>query len=71
MGTWASAARVPGVLLADIAYGNSSDFRARLRSLGLHYAVAVAPQTSVCLLAAKGRPPKGRAKRFGPGPASS
>ncbi len=45
----------PGVLLADTAYGSSSDFRARLRSLGLHYAVAVAPQTSVSLLDAKGR----------------
>ncbi len=46
----------PGVLLADTAYGSSSDFRARLRSLGLNYAVAVAPQTTVCRLNAKGRP---------------
>ncbi len=49
----------PGVVLADTAYGSSSQFRAHLRSLGLHYAVAVAPQTSVCLLDEKGRPRKG------------
>jgi SRSO17 transposase len=29
----------PGLVLADTAYGTSSQFRARLRSLGLHYAV--------------------------------
>jgi SRSO17 transposase len=44
----------PGVVLGDTAYGTSSQFRARLRSLGLHYAVAVAPQTTVCLLDEKG-----------------
>ncbi|WAM23130.1 IS701 family transposase [Myxococcus sp. NMCA1] len=48
----------PGVLLADSAYGNSSGFRARLRALGLHYAVAVSAQTTVGLLDAKGRPRK-------------
>ncbi|AEI64293.1 transposase [Corallococcus macrosporus] len=46
----------PGVLLADSAYGNSSDFRARLRALGLHYAVAVSAPAGVRLLDAKGRP---------------
>uniref|UniRef100_UPI0013DAAD63 IS701 family transposase n=1 Tax=Pyxidicoccus trucidator TaxID=2709662 RepID=UPI0013DAAD63 len=46
----------PGVVLADTAYGTSSQFRAHLRSLGLHYAVAVDPQTTVCRLDEKGRP---------------
>ena len=46
----------PGLVLADTAYGTSSQFRARLRSLGLHYAVAVDPQTTVCLLDEKGYP---------------
>jgi SRSO17 transposase len=36
-----------GVLLADAAYGSSAEFRAQVRSLGLHYAVAVDPQTNV------------------------
>lgn len=48
----------PGVVLADTAYGSSSQFRAHLRSRGLHYAVAVVPQTTVCLLDVKGRPRK-------------
>jgi SRSO17 transposase len=48
----------PGVVLADTAYGSSSQFRAHLRSLGLHYAVAVVPQSTVCLLDEKGRPRK-------------
>jgi SRSO17 transposase len=48
----------PGIVLADTAYGSSSHFRAHLRSLGLHYAVAVAPSTTVCLLDEKGRPRK-------------
>jgi SRSO17 transposase len=53
----ALADNVPkGVVLADGAYGSSSEFRAQLRSLGLHYAVGVDPQTTVCLLDAKGRP---------------
>jgi SRSO17 transposase len=39
-----------GVILGDTAYGSSSEFRARVRGLGLHYAVAVSPQTTVCLL---------------------
>jgi SRSO17 transposase len=46
-----------GVVLGDTGYGSSSEFRAHLRSLGLHYALAVYPQTSVCLLAEEGRPP--------------
>jgi SRSO17 transposase len=46
----------PGVVLADTAYGSCSQFRAHLRSRGLHYAVAVSPQTTVCLLNEKGRP---------------
>nr|WP_225412045.1 IS701 family transposase [Stigmatella hybrida] len=46
----------PGIVLADSAYGSSSQFRAHLRKLGLHYAVAVSAQTSVCLLDDKGRP---------------
>jgi SRSO17 transposase len=36
-----------GVVLADTAFGSSSDFRLELRKLGLHYAVAVDPQTTV------------------------
>jgi SRSO17 transposase len=39
-----------GVVLADSAFGNSSDFRTKLRKLGLHYAVGVSPQTAVFLL---------------------
>nr|WP_244225100.1 IS701 family transposase [Corallococcus sicarius] len=46
----------PGVVLGDTAYGTSSQFRAHLRSLGLHYAVAVDPQTSVHVLNEQGRP---------------
>lgn len=46
----------PGVVLGDTAYGTSSQFRAHLRSLGLHYAVAVDPQTTVCLLDERERP---------------
>ena len=33
----------PGVVLGDTAYGSSSEFRQGVRSLGLHYAVAVYP----------------------------
>ncbi|ADO73876.1 Transposase [Stigmatella aurantiaca DW4/3-1] len=44
-----------GIVLADSAYGSSSQFRSHLRSLGLHYAVAVSFQTTVCLLDDKGR----------------
>jgi SRSO17 transposase len=44
-------ARIPrGVLLADVAYGNSADFRAGVRSLGLHYAVAIKGDTTVWLV---------------------
>jgi SRSO17 transposase len=45
-----------GIVLGDTGYGSSSQFRAHLRSLDLHYAVAVNPQTTVCLLDEKGRP---------------
>ncbi|ADO70240.1 Transposase [Stigmatella aurantiaca DW4/3-1] len=45
----------PGIVLADSAYGSSSQFRSHLRSLGLHYAVAVSSQTTVYLLDDKGR----------------
>lgn len=45
-----------GVFLADSAYGNSGEFRAQLRSLGLHYAVGVGPQTTLFLLDNEGRP---------------
>lgn len=37
----------PGVVLGDSAYGTSSDFRLELRKLGLHYSLAVDPQTKV------------------------
>ena len=36
-----------GVVLADTAFGSSSDFRLELRKRGLHYAVAVDPKTTV------------------------
>ncbi|HYP21554.1 MAG TPA: IS701 family transposase [Chloroflexia bacterium] len=45
-----------GVVLADSAYGTSGDFRAQVRSLGLHYAVGVEPQTTIRLLDNEGRP---------------
>ncbi|MBZ4423388.1 IS701 family transposase [Myxococcus sp. RHST-1-4] len=48
----------PGIVLADTAYGSSSQFRAHLRSRGLHYAVAVVPQTTVHQLDKNGRPQK-------------
>jgi SRSO17 transposase len=37
----------PGVVLADAAYGTSSEFRHELRRRGLHYSVGVDPQTTV------------------------
>lgn len=40
----------PGVVLADAAYGSSTEFRAQVRKLGLHYAVGVDPQTQVFVL---------------------
>ena len=46
----------PGVLLGDTAYGSSAEFRAGVRSLGLHYAVAVYPHTTVHLLDEEGHP---------------
>jgi SRSO17 transposase len=46
----------PGVMLGDTAYGSSSEFRQGVRSLGLHYAVAVYPHTTVHLLDEEGGP---------------
>jgi SRSO17 transposase len=46
----------PGVVLADTAYGTSRAFRRGIRALGLDYAVAVDPQTKVCLLDRAGHP---------------
>ena len=43
-----------GVVLADSAYGSSSDFRQQLRDLALDYVVGVDPKTVVSLLDAKG-----------------
>lgn len=37
----------PGVVLADSAYGTSSDFRHQVRKLGLHFSLAVRPETTV------------------------
>lgn len=45
-----------GVVLADSAYGSSSQFRQRLRELGLDYAVGVNPTTKVQLLGDDGKP---------------
>jgi len=44
-----------GVVLADSAYGSSSEFRQDLRDLGLDYAVGVDPKTAVWLLDAQSR----------------
>jgi SRSO17 transposase len=46
----------PGVVLGDTAYGSSSEFRQGVRSLGLHYAVAVYSHTTVHLLDEEGLP---------------
>jgi SRSO17 transposase len=46
----------PGVVLGDTAYGSSSEFRQGVRSLGLHYALAVSSATTVHLLEQEGRP---------------
>lgn len=49
--------RVPkGLVLGDSAYGSSGAFRARIRALGLHYALGVTPQTTICLLDGEGKP---------------
>lgn len=40
----------PGILLADSAYGTSSEFRREIRRLNLHYAVGVDPKTTVWLV---------------------
>jgi SRSO17 transposase len=45
-----------GVLLADSAYGTSTEFRAGIRSLGLDYAVGVDPKTTLFLLDSEGHP---------------
>ena len=58
----AVAAKVPeGVVLADAAYGSSSQFREGVRELGLHYAMGVDPQTSVWLLDSMNRRSEGAA----------
>jgi SRSO17 transposase len=44
-----------GLVLADTAYGSSIDFRAGVRALGLHYAVAVDPKTAVVVFDSLGR----------------
>ncbi len=44
-----------GTVLADSAYGSSSDFGQELRDLGLDYAVGVDPKTVVWLLDAQSR----------------
>jgi SRSO17 transposase len=40
----------PGLVLADAAFGTSRDFRDGIRELGLHYAVAVNPNTVVSVV---------------------
>lgn len=45
-----------GIVLADSAYGNSSDFRAQLRRRKLHYAVGVDAVTKVWQLDRDGKP---------------
>jgi SRSO17 transposase len=45
-----------GIVLADSAYGNSSDFRAELRRRKLHYAVGIDATTKVWQLDKDGRP---------------
>ena len=44
-----------GTVLADSAYGSSSDFRRQVRESGLDYAVGVDPKTTVWLLDAQSR----------------
>lgn len=44
-----------GTVLADTAYGNSSQFRREVRRLGLHYAVAIDSTTKVYQLGKGGR----------------
>jgi SRSO17 transposase len=52
----AVAADLPrGVVLGDVAYGASAEFRLGLRDLGLDYAVAVNPETKVKLIGADGK----------------
>ena len=52
----AARAGVPGeVILADSAYGKSSEFRETVRTLGFDYAVAVRNDTKICRIGAHGR----------------
>jgi SRSO17 transposase len=44
-----------GVVLADSAYGSSSEFRRELQDLGFEYAVGVVPQTLVLVAEARSR----------------
>ena len=44
-----------GLVLADSAYGDSSEWRAALRHHGLDYGVGIGPNTSVCRLDSLGR----------------
>jgi SRSO17 transposase len=52
----AQAGVPPGLLLADTSYGSSREFRAGVRSLGLHYGVGVDPKTTVRLIGNNGVP---------------
>jgi SRSO17 transposase len=52
----AKHAKIPGeVILADSAYGESSEFRTTVRSHGLDYAVGIHATTKVCRIRANGR----------------
>lgn len=42
-----AAGIAPGIVLADVAYGTSRDFRRAIREMDLHYAVAVDARTTV------------------------
>jgi SRSO17 transposase len=48
----------PGVVVADVAYGNDTTFRDELTALGLRYAVGVQAQTTVWPQGAAPRPPR-------------
>lgn len=43
-----------GVVLGDTAYGSSSELRREIRNLGLHYAMAVDPRTTVWQIGRRG-----------------
>lgn len=52
----AARAQIPGdIILADSAYGESSEFRETVRMLGFDYAVGIRGSTKVCRLRANGR----------------